>query len=124
MGKYIFSNHALLDTKEGVLKSGFQVLVEDNRIVEVKNGQINSPDAEAIDLGGRTLMPGLIDCHAHVFISGFKDNQSVLPSEMTARSSNYLRDMVQRGFTTIRDAGGADSLFDVEGVLRDVRGLH
>ena len=108
MGKYIFNNHALLDTKEGVLKSGFQVLVEDNRIVEVKKGQINSPDAEAIDLGGRTLMPGLIDCHAHVFIGQFTDNQSVLPSEMTARSSTYLREMILRGFTTIRDAGGAD----------------
>jgi imidazolonepropionase-like amidohydrolase len=108
MGKYIFNNHALLDTKEGVLKSGFQVLVEDNRIVEVKKGQINSPDAEALDLGGRTLMPGLIDCHAHVFIGQFTDNQSVLPSEMTARSSTYLREMILRGFTTIRDAGGAD----------------
>ena len=108
MGKYIFNNHALLDTKEGVLKSGFQVLVEGNRIVEVKKGQIISPDAETIDLGGRTLMPGLIDCHAHVFIAQFTDNQSVLPSEMTARSSTYLREMILRGFTTIRDAGGAD----------------
>jgi len=108
MGKYIFNNHALLDTKEGVLKSGFQVLVEGNRIVEVKKGQINSADAETIDLGGRTLMPGLIDCHAHVFIGQFTDNQSVLASEMTARSSTHLREMVQRGFTTIRDAGGAD----------------
>ena len=108
MGKYIFNNHVLLDTKEGVLKSGFQVLVEDNRIVDVKKGQINSPDAETIDLGGRTLMPGLIDCHAHVFIGQFTDNQSVLASEMTARSSTHLREMVQRGFTTIRDAGGAD----------------
>ena len=108
MGKYIFNNHALLDTKEGVLKSGFQVLVEGNRIVEVKKGQIHSPDAETIDLGGRTLMPGLIDCHAHVFIAQFTDNQSVLPSEMTARSSTYLREMILRGFTTIRDAGGAD----------------
>lgn len=108
MGKYIFSNHALLDTKEGVLKSGFQVLVEGNRIVDVKKGQINSPGAETIDLGGRTLMPGLIDCHAHVFIGQFTDSQSVLASEMTARSSTHLRAMVQRGFTTIRDAGGAD----------------
>ena len=108
MGKYIFNNHALLDTKEGVLKTGFQVLVKSNRIVEVKKGQINSPDAEPIDLGGRTLMPGLIDCHAHVFIGQFTDNQSVLASEMTARSSTHLREMVQRGFTTIRDAGGAD----------------
>ena len=108
MGKYIFNNHALLDTKEGVLKSGFQVLVEDKRIVDVKKGQMNSPDAETIDLGGRTLMPGLIDCHAHVFIGQFTDNQSVLASEMTARSSTHLREMVQRGFTTIRDAGGAD----------------
>ncbi|MBL09139.1 MAG: peptidase M38 [Acidiferrobacteraceae bacterium] len=108
MGKYILDNHALLDTKEGVLKSGFQVLVDDNRVIEVAKGTINASDAEKIDLGGRTLMPGLIDCHAHVFISGFNDNQSVLPSEMTARSSTHLRGMVQRGFTTIRDAGGAD----------------
>ncbi len=38
MSKYIFDNHALLDTKEGVLKSGFQVLVGDNRGIEITKG--------------------------------------------------------------------------------------
>jgi len=108
MEKKILTNFDLLDTEKGVLKNNYQILIEGNKITEVKKGQINSSKIEKINLGGRTLMPGLIDCHVHIHIGQFNDNKSVHESEMTARSSKILREMLLRGFTTVRDAGGAD----------------
>ena len=108
MERKILTNFDLLDTEKGVLKNNYQILIEGNKITEVKKGQINSSKIEKINLGGRTLMPGLIDCHVHIHIGQFNDNKSVHESEMTARSSKILREMLLRGFTTVRDAGGAD----------------
>jgi len=104
----ILTNFALLDTEKGILRNNFQIMIEGNKIKEVKKGKINSSKTKEINLGGRTLMPGLIDCHVHIHIGQFNDNKSVLESEMTARSSKFLREMLLRGFTAVRDAGGAN----------------
>ena len=59
---------------------------------------------------GRVLLPGLIDAHVHVVASSHDLSRLALqpPSLVTAESSAILRGMLQRGFTTVRDAGGAD----------------
>jgi imidazolonepropionase-like amidohydrolase len=109
MTALLFRNFALLDVVDGVLRSGYQVLVRDGRIEAVEHGLIAAQDAEEIDLGGRTLMPGLIDCHVHM-APGAVLNQPRLPlSFVAARGVMWLRQMVNRGFTTARDAGGADA---------------
>ena len=46
---------------------------------------------------------------SHCFVGQFGDRGNVMPSEMTARAGQHLEGMLQRGFTTVRDAGGADS---------------
>ncbi len=107
MGDILFKNFALLDTQAGELLSGRQVLVRGKTIAEVADGAIDAPDAEVCDLGGRTLMPGVIDCHNHV-VSKPVGNPYSLGSWDTARASERLRRMLMRGFTTVRDAGGAD----------------
>ena len=63
-----------------------------------------------IDCGGRTLMPGLIDCHVHTHHSEVYINrmEAVPLTLMMARSAGRLKRMLDRGFTTVRDAGGAD----------------
>ena len=66
MGGTLFKNLALLDSDNGTLKSDHQVLVRGNEIAAVSRGPINAGKAREIDLGGRTLMPGLIDCHVHI----------------------------------------------------------
>ena len=108
MEKLILSNMSLLDTENGILLKNYQVLIEGEKISSVQNGEINSSQCKRINLGGRTLMPGLIDCHVHVHIGQFNDNKTVLETEMTARSSKFLKEMLYRGFTAVRDAGGAN----------------
>ena len=68
---------SLLDTENGVLKNNYQVLIEENKITSVQKGEITASKCKKIDLGGRTLMPGLIDCHVHVHIGQFNDNKTV-----------------------------------------------
>ena len=110
MGQILFKNLELLNVIEGTLKSGLQVLVQDDQIVEVGQGAARSQKSEVIDLDGRTLMPGLIDCHTHIlgWAWGLWGPPKNLPSFATAYASDILRRQLMRGFTTVRDTGGAD----------------
>ncbi|HEY2133040.1 MAG TPA: amidohydrolase family protein, partial [Acetobacteraceae bacterium] len=86
------------------------VLVEDGRIREVSDKPIAAASARVIALGGRTLMPGLIDCHVHIvaIVAGLGLNATLPDSLVAARSIKLQREMLMRGFTTVRDVGGAD----------------
>ncbi len=110
MGRIAFRNCALLDVDAGELRPGHGVLVEDERIVEVVEGDPPTSGAQVFDLGGRTLMPGLIDAHVHVTITSL-DLAALQhrPASLVAQEARVvLEDMLQRGFTSVRDAGGAD----------------
>ena len=65
---------------------------------------------DVIDAGGRVVLPGLIDAHVHVVATSHDLVGLALqpPSLVTAQSSQVLQGMLQRGFTTVRDAAGAD----------------
>ncbi len=109
MGDILFRNLALLDAENGEIRSGCQVLVRDRLIVEIAQGSLTAPKARIVDLGGRTLMPGLIDCHVHVTAMGRKiPRGTLLPSYVHAHAAENLRGILMRGFTTVRDACGAD----------------
>ena len=113
MTEILFKNLALLDVNEGVVKPGHEVLVKGERIAEVRGGPIEAPGAETFDLEGRTLMPGLIDCHGHIIMRskrgpGPKGAPRMLPSLADAHAGDLLRGILMRGFTTFRDAAGAD----------------
>ena len=107
MADILFKNLALLDPHKGKLLTGYQVLVEGGRITKVEKGQIRTK-ARTIDCGGRTLMPGLIDCHNHISTQIIAGPPSMLPSLNTANALVTLGRMLNRGFTTVRDTGGAD----------------
>ncbi|MCX7962730.1 MAG: amidohydrolase family protein [Burkholderiales bacterium] len=106
----LFRNAALLDPRVGEREGGVSVLVEGDTIREVSRRPIRAPGAVVLDCGGRTLMPGLIDCHVHVCLSevSVRNLESVPLTLMTARAAEALRAMLARGFTTVRDTGGAD----------------
>jgi imidazolonepropionase-like amidohydrolase len=106
----IFTNCTILDTVRGELLPGHSVLVEGGIIRDVTERPIHAPGADVHDLGGRTLMPGLCDAHVHVTAveSDLAKLDRLSPSYITARAINVLSGMLRRGFTTVRDAAGAD----------------
>ena len=110
MGQFLLTNASLLDPRTDALQGGHAVLVEDERIREVSAKPIKAPNAAVIDCGGRTLMPGLIDCHVHVMLSevNLRSLESIPVTLMTVRAAALMRAMIDRGFTTVRDTGGAD----------------
>src|SRR5499427_440686 len=110
MTRYLFRNVNLLDPAQDELLGGHEVLVEGELVREVSDRPLQAGDATVIDGGGRTLMPGLIDCHVHVFLSelNIRNLEHVPLTLMTARAAEAMRAMIDRGFTTVRDTGGAD----------------
>lgn len=105
----LFTNASLVLDGFTDLQSSFDVLVKDSHILSVSAKPIDPGDATVIDVGGRTLMPGLIDAHAHITgLSLTPKNISYPAAEITVASASYLRNSLMDGFTTIREAGGAD----------------
>ncbi len=105
----LFINGRLLDPLVPELQGGVQVLVQDGVVSEVSEGKIDAPNATVVDLHGKTIMPGLIDLHVHVMASQLNLSAQVHQPNVfvTLRAIPILRGMLRRGFTTVRDAGGA-----------------
>jgi imidazolonepropionase-like amidohydrolase len=106
--KYLFKNARIVDGSSREPTEPTNVAVEGEIIKEV--GPKVSFEADIIDVKGQTLMPGLIDCHVHVIavVAGLAANAKLPDSLVMARSIVVMRDMLHRGFTTVRDVGGAD----------------
>jgi imidazolonepropionase-like amidohydrolase len=106
----IFTGGRVLDAEAGELRAGLDVQVEGNRITAIEAALPRPDDAEIIDLSGKTLMPGLIDCHVHVVAETLDLwGNMIAPSSLSAlRSARVMNDALMRGFTTLRDLGGAD----------------
>lgn len=95
------------------LHAGWVVLVEDERIAAAGPQVMVTapPDAKRLDLGGATILPGLIDAHSHVLLHAYDEaswNEQVLQEARAlrvVRATNHVRDTLLAGFTTIRDLG-------------------
>ncbi|MGJ9413673.1 amidohydrolase family protein [Aeromicrobium sp. CF4.19] len=100
---------AVLDPIDGSRSEGC-VVVEDGVIVDIADVPPDLTDAEVIRARGRTVMPGLIDCHVHVLSVETDLGHATVgsPLYLAARVSLLLGDMLGRGFTTVRDVAGAD----------------
>ena len=110
MGQKLFKNFTMLDPERDEVVGGCNLLVEGNRIREVSERPIRADNADPIDCAGGTLMPGLIDSHVHVVLSEvfLRNLENVPVTLMTANAMVAMRGMLDRGFTTVRDTGGAD----------------
>ncbi|WP_153392817.1 metal-dependent hydrolase family protein [Ornithinicoccus halotolerans] len=89
---------------------GADVLVHDGVVQDVGSGLRAPESAQQVDAAGRHLVPGLIDGHVHVTASSadLGDVAEQSPYYVAAHTSQILRGMLHRGFTTVRDVGGAD----------------
>ncbi|MGH7041040.1 MAG: amidohydrolase family protein, partial [Acetobacteraceae bacterium] len=110
MTAFLFSGGRFLDPRRDALRDGVEMLVEDGLVKEVADRPIRTANATRIDLGGRTLMPGLIDAHIHLVMT--EVNLQLLADVpltlLAAKGSVAMREMLMRGYTTLRDTGGAD----------------
>jgi imidazolonepropionase-like amidohydrolase len=105
----LLRNASIVDGTSAEPRPGMNILIEGETFREVGDASIATA-ADVIDLAGRTLMPGLIDCHVHVVATlvNLAQNALLPDSLVAARASVILRDMLMRGFTSVRDVGGAD----------------
>ncbi|HMA13368.1 MAG: amidohydrolase family protein [Bacteroidota bacterium] len=110
MSLILLQNCRLFDSLAGELLDDRHVVVEGERIKEVSDRPIKAAGAEVIDLKGRTLLPGLIDAHFHAMAADpdFARLDAMPRSLLHQHARVLLEAALQRGFTTVRDAGGAD----------------
>jgi imidazolonepropionase-like amidohydrolase len=110
MTSYIFTNGQFLEPGATALRGGMEVLVEGDRVREVSDRPITSASAIRVDLRGRTIMPGLVDAHVHVIAAmvNLAENAAQPSSLAMMRAAKVMNGMLMRGFTTVRDLGGAE----------------
>src|SRR5439155_16679347 len=104
--KTLLAGGRVFDPRSGQV-SAADVVIEDGRIADVGTGLDGD---ESIDVGDRTLLPGLFDCHTHVMIEHI-DMWKMLQrpfSLMFYEAEKNLEATLDIGVTTVRDAGGAD----------------
>ncbi len=108
--RQVVVNAKLFDAASGTLRPNSTLVIEGERITAVSQEALQVDDAARIDAGGRVVLPGLIDAHVHVTAASHDFfHQALQPPSLTgALSARIMREMLQRGFTTVRDAAGAD----------------
>lgn len=110
MTRIVIENARIFDGFAADCAEGMSVLIDQDRIVEVSDRPISAGDARRIDVGGRTVMPGLIDLHIHAYASDV-DFQKVDQAGHAYRTGHAMRMLghaLDCGFTTVRDIGGGD----------------
>jgi imidazolonepropionase-like amidohydrolase len=113
----------LFDGTGAAPREAAAVLVEDGRIAAVGSTSDGVPDgAQVIELDGRTLMPGLIDAHAHVYArrpTPEPGAEPLWPGTDAHLLAADLREALRRGVTTIRDVGSyGDFVFEARQAMR------
>ncbi|MBN2123236.1 MAG: amidohydrolase family protein, partial [Deltaproteobacteria bacterium] len=105
----LLTNVRIIDGLGGVLEGGW-ILVDQGRIEAVGPGPSGSPqgrnDEETLDFSGKTLLPGLIDCHVHLVLDGGPDPMAKVVGAPDAEAvlkmaANGLKTL-KAGFTTVR----------------------
>ena len=105
----LLANAAVFDGHR-MLPPGTEVLIENDRIAAVGPRLVTTEDCEVVDLTGRTVIPGMIDCHVHLVIDGLNPMKHLNdPFSLSYYvAADALRRTLDLGITTVRDAGGAD----------------
>ena len=112
MPRTVLDDVSVVDVVAGRTVPRRQVVIDGDRITAVTDaGAPADPTAERPDVAGATVAPGLIDAHVHV--KAWTADLAAVPRQPASytalRAAGILGGMLRRGFTTVRDAGGADA---------------
>jgi imidazolonepropionase-like amidohydrolase len=104
----LLDNVKIFDGMKGELVEGHGVLVEGKLIKALVASSDKVADADVIDCGGRTLMPGMIDAHWHSILAAFSQMAAMTADIAYVHlvAAQEAERTVLRGFTTVRDVGG------------------
>ena len=110
----------LLDIRTGKVTTNVFILIEKDRIISLSN--VAPPGIQVIDLSNQTVMPGLVNCHVHLLLN-WKDQSSASILRMSSSQGalwgwHNLQTYLNKGFTTVRDAGEYDAFYG-QFALRD-----
>ena len=113
-GLTVLENAVVIDCTGADPQEGAAVVVEDDRIKDVlPHGRVGPLPGRVttLDCRGATLMPGLTDAHVHICAveaNVLEQYRQLPPSLLAARALRRAEECLLQGFTTVRDAGGAD----------------
>jgi imidazolonepropionase-like amidohydrolase len=109
----VLTHARLIDGSGGPVRSDVSVRIENGRIVAIGDDGPPPAGARVIDLGGRTLIPGLIDAHVHLtfapppsYAEGVVQRMKSTPADVALRGVGHARSTLLAGFTTVRNVGG------------------
>jgi imidazolonepropionase-like amidohydrolase len=123
-GTTILGNVRLFDGTGGDVRDGVSIVIRDGYIDSIVDDSHQVPeDVHKMDLGGRFLMPGLIDCHSHLTIGTAPDlaegEEALHPGVVGHIVGSNLRDALRMGITTVREVGAfGDTIFEVRQAVR------
>ncbi|MCI0661609.1 MAG: amidohydrolase family protein, partial [Acidobacteria bacterium] len=98
----------MLDVRTGSMINNVVILIDGDRIKEIGPNIAIPPNAEVIDLGQKTILPGLIDCHTHLTFDPGNIGASFLATSIpreALRGAKNAKITLEAGFTTVRNVG-------------------
>jgi imidazolonepropionase-like amidohydrolase len=106
----VIRNGTVFDSATASVVGERTVVVEGERIVAVTEEPVHTGERIEVDARGATVLPGLIDAHVHVMVATMDfARAAAMPMTLVGiHAARALEAMLRRGFTTVRDAGGAD----------------
>lgn len=103
----LIKNADVFDGRNFALKKNAAIVIEKNLVKEILHAELAEENFDmVIDAKGKTTIPGLTDAHVHLFFNGSGITDTTRIDENAVRSVRFARDMLLRGFTSVRDAGG------------------
>lgn len=104
----------LIDGQSDQVQNEMTIVVEGNKISDIRKGYQTAAGVRIIDLKKYTVMPGLIDCHVHISSETSRNRYSegftLNTEDFAFRAVGYAERTLMQGFTTVRDLGGTIAL--------------